>query len=173
MDSQREQAHGGHQCQVVVHVERGFRWDKECFAQICTKGEDIGRRASCLGAWCGRCYTATTGDEFPITKPTDEEGFAVVVAKDKDRFLTGRNGDHFMGVFQCDLCHFRNIQKRDPDSSLQDALMLRCIRRANLDSFWARETATVLATGREMRQIARADCRSLQQAEGPQCSVTA
>jgi hypothetical protein len=57
-----------------------------------------------------------------------------------------------MGVFQCDTCHFRNIQKRDPGSSHTDATMLRCIRRANLDTFWSRETSTVLATGRNIQK---------------------
>jgi hypothetical protein len=116
-----------------------------------------GHWTACQAAWCGRCYKATEGDPFVIKKPTDEEGFSVLVERDADRFLTARNGDHFMCVFQCDLCHFRNIQKRDPkpDSSREDALMLRCIRRANLDTFWARETTTVLANGREMRQMAK------------------
>jgi hypothetical protein len=30
------------------------------------------------------------------------------------RFKSGRNGDHLLCPFQCDLCHFRNIQGRDP-----------------------------------------------------------
>ena len=111
----------------------------------------------CLGAWCGSCYTETDGDEFPIKRPTDEEGYELLVERDKDRFLTARDGDHMICRFQCDLCHFRNIQKRDPNPEVivQDALMLRCIRRANLDTFWARETSTVLANGREMRIMAR------------------
>jgi hypothetical protein len=100
---------------------------------------------------------ATAGDEFPIKKPKDEEGFGLLVERDKDRFLTARDGDHMMCPFQCDLCHFRNIQKRDPDPEnvIQDATMLRCIRRAILDTFWSRETTTVLSNGREMRQMAK------------------
>jgi hypothetical protein len=99
---------------------------------------------------------ATEGDQFVIKKPMDEEGFSVLVERDKGRFLSARNGDHFMCPFQCDLCHFRNIQKRDPtpDTNRKDALMLRCIRRANLDALWARESSTVVANGREMRKIA-------------------
>jgi hypothetical protein len=47
---------------------------------------------------------------FPIKRlisPEDEH--AVVDNKDTERFMVARNGDHFMFMFQCDLCHFRNI----------------------------------------------------------------
>ena len=49
-----------------------------------------------------------------------------------------------MCPFQCDLCHFRNIQLRDPhpDSKL-DMNLLVAIRRANLDAFWGRSKSTV------------------------------
>ena len=50
-----------------------------------------------------------------------------------------------MGVpFECDLCHFRNMNGRSPaygDKKDYDTLMV--IRRANLDACWARETRTV------------------------------
>ena len=50
-----------------------------------------------------------------------------------------------MVPFQCDVYHFRNIQKRNPDplKYAKDALALSCIRRANLDSVWSREPSTV------------------------------
>jgi hypothetical protein len=84
----------------------------------------------------------------------DEEGFSRVVGRDQDRFLTGRNGDHLMCTFQCDLCHFRNVQGRDPDlTCTKDALFLRCIRRANLDAFWARESSTVIGNARELGRM--------------------
>jgi hypothetical protein len=55
-----------------------------------------------------------------------------------------RNGDHLMCMFQCDLCHFRNMQGRDPIIGQgRDSLLLQCIRRASLDAFWAREPSTV------------------------------
>jgi hypothetical protein len=64
--------------------------------------------------------------------------------QDKLRFLTARIGDHLLCPFQCDLCHFRNIQQRDPiDYKSEDIKLLRCIRRANLDSLWDKETQTV------------------------------
>eukprot|EP00956_Cyclotella_meneghiniana_P029333 scaffold70717_cov42-Cyclotella_meneghiniana.AAC.1 len=50
-----------------------------------------------------------------------------------------------MGVpFECDLCHFRNMRKRNPDfSSHRDVYLLMMVRRANLDACWARASSTV------------------------------
>lgn len=46
--------------------------------------------------------------------------------------------------FECDLCHYRNLRKRDPDlSDHQDVYLLTAIRRANLDACWARAAKTV------------------------------
>jgi RNAse (barnase) inhibitor barstar len=58
--------------------------------------------------------------------------------------MEGRNGDNLLCPFQCDLCHFRNIKKRDPFASdLKDLNMLSGIRRANFDAFWAIIPGTV------------------------------
>ena len=94
-------------------------------------------------------------DHFVIKKPKAEKDYSVLIEKDKDRFLTARNGDHFHCRFQCNLCHFRNIQGRYPDleSYEEDALLLRCIRRASLDVFWVRESSTVFGDGRELRTL--------------------
>jgi len=68
----------------------------------------------------------------------------------------GRNGDNLLTMFQCDLCHFRNLQGRDPISgSGTDTLLLRCIRRASLDSVWAREPSTVANNLTECRRATR------------------
>ena len=35
--------------------------------------------------------------------------------KDQERYRCARNGDHLMKVsFECELCHYRNTNKRDP-----------------------------------------------------------
>ena len=48
-----------------------------------------------------------------------------------------------MQPFQCDLCWFRNLQKRDPDpSSFMDSQLLGHIRRVNLDIIWSRKRTT-------------------------------
>ncbi len=64
--------------------------------------------------------------------------------KDKERFLVGRDGDHLMNPFQCELCHFRNIQGRNPNPhSKADQDFLEHFRRVSLDVFWSREESTV------------------------------
>ena len=75
------------------------------------------------------------------------------VEKDKSRFLFGRAGDHLVTTFQCDLCHFRNINQRSPDETNQDKLLLHYIRRASLDALWSREKGTVKNTLREIANI--------------------
>ena len=51
-----------------------------------------------------------------------------------------------MLLFQCDLCHFLNIQKRDPkDTNHQDWLILLVIRNVNFDRFWSRESMMMFA----------------------------
>jgi hypothetical protein len=73
-----------------------------------------------------------------------EDGEAVVRRIQDVRCTEGRNGDNLVCPFQCDLCHFRNIKKRDPFSSdLRDLRLLCGSRRANLDAFWARGPGTV------------------------------
>jgi hypothetical protein len=64
--------------------------------------------------------------------------------KDVGRYMTARNGDHLVCPFQCDLCHFRNIKKRNPlNGDHLDRTLLVAIRRCNLDSVWGRESGTV------------------------------
>ncbi len=66
------------------------------------------------------------------------------------RFKEGRDGDHLMTPFQCDLCHFVNMQHRFPvEGRTTDDLLLMCIRRANLDAMWSRERSTVAQNRRE------------------------
>ena len=49
-----------------------------------------------------------------------------------------------MTPFQCDICHFRNIQHRDPCvNAVKDMRLMQAIRQANIDAFWSRETSTV------------------------------
>jgi hypothetical protein len=65
-------------------------------------------------------------------------------SEDEERFLVARNGDNLVTPFQCDVCHFVNIMGREPLEGLaSDVRLLKCIRRVNLDAFWAREPGTV------------------------------
>lgn len=59
-------------------------------------------------------------------------------------FMHARRGDNLITPFQCDLCWFRNLQKRAPNPKSQsDSLLLAYIRRVNLDAFWSRSPKTV------------------------------
>ena len=102
----------------------------------------------CLAVWCGGCYQQHPQDPFPVQKAgagEDEEEDLVTEENLANRFRHGRNGDHLMGVpFECDLCHFRNCNLRNPClDSAKDNYTLICIRRASLDVMWSRESSTV------------------------------
>ena len=84
----------------------------------------------------------------------DEDGLVVETETDVNRFKFGRAGDHFMTMFQCDLCHFRNIKKSDPrDNDVMDTCAMRNIRRANLDALWSREPTTVRTNLAQVRKM--------------------
>lgn len=60
------------------------------------------------------------------------------------RFRCGRDGDFLITPFQCDLCHFRNIQGRNPEVKyLTDMHLMEEIRHCNMNAFWSREPTTV------------------------------
>ena len=68
-------------------------------------------------------------------KSQKEDGFDLTLEENQYMHKTARNIDHLLVLFQCDLCHFRNLKQRDPEQGKGDAFLLRTIRRANLDSF--------------------------------------
>lgn len=117
-----------------------------------------GRFGPCKGFWCPGCYCVPAElNQFPIKKAFDmgPEGVIAEDPKDKGRFLTARAGDHLMHEFQCDLCHFRNIQMVEPAERVHagDALLLECIRRCNLDALWSKEPTTVERNRRDFEMI--------------------
>lgn len=81
-----------------------------------------------------------------------------MVDGDGKRYLEGQNGDHLADVpFQCDLCHLRNLEKRDP--VVTNIFVMKTICRASLDAMWARESSTVVGNLwilQRMHQDARA-----------------
>ena len=92
---------------------------------------------------------------FPVLSPRDLDEALVddermEEEEDRMRFKEGREGDHLLTPFQCDSCHFLNIQQRFPVVGRStDELLLLCIRRANLDALWSRERSTVGQNRRE------------------------
>lgn len=108
---------------------------------------------ACNGYWCHGCYKFDDLNYFPIRRPKDEDGYVVVVPKDRDRFMFGRAGDHYVTTFQCDVCHFRNINGRSPRTDGPDLLLMKFIRRASLDALWSRESGTVNNTRRDINNM--------------------
>ena len=107
----------------------------------------------CKGAWHAECYAQHSGDRFPVLRASDLDD-ALLTEEDleddePDRFKHARAGDHLMCPFQCDRCHFVNLQGRFPGARREDDTLLLCIRRANLDAMWSRETSTVQSNLRE------------------------
>lgn len=78
---------------------------------------------------------------------------------DELRFQCGRDGDFLMTPFQCDLCHFRNIQLRNPRTrDSKDMQLMEEIRHCNINALWSREPSTVsgnLGLARKMEKIGR------------------
>jgi hypothetical protein len=110
----------------------------------------------CKNVWHGKCYTPHPTDHFYHHVETDDDGFDWRPDSDLTRHQEARDGDNLTTPFQCDLCSFRNLQQRDPNPTLaQDTLLLCCIRRANLDAVWGRESQTVSATLRSAKQLIR------------------
>jgi len=102
---------------------------------------------ACRSVWHGRCYTPHPAEHFYYHVVTNEDGFDWRPPEALTRYKEGRDGDHLLTTFQCDICCFRNLQRRDPIPSFtQDGLLLCAIRRANLDALWGREPHTVNAT---------------------------
>lgn len=104
-------------------------------------------------AWHANCYKSRKDDKFPVARLNTEDD-EVEDPKEASRFKCARLGDNLMCPFQCEICHFRNIQLRDPRiDSIQDKYLLVVMRRAILDSFWARAEGTVLTQKRDVGKI--------------------
>jgi hypothetical protein len=65
--------------------------------------------------------------------------------KSANYYLHTRDANCTLIPFECNLCIFRKLTKtKSPDTrNSQHSLLIACIRRINLDSFWSRSTASV------------------------------
>ena len=68
----------------------------------------------CHSAWCESCYIPMNNEPFHINKLVDESGFEQVDAKDANRFIVGRDGDHLSCSLECDNCLFFVLKGRTP-----------------------------------------------------------
>jgi len=112
--------------------------------------------APCRQVWCGSCYSTHALDRFPRFIPVDEGGFNWSPVEDTLRHTHAQYGDHLVTPFQCDLCTFHNLQRRNPvPHAMVDEMLLCCIHRVNLDSMWGHESTTVMATLRSMSHMVK------------------
>jgi hypothetical protein len=110
----------------------------------------------CQSVWCGECYRQGESDKFHINKGVDEDGNDMLDREsDANRYKTGIDGSHLMTPFQCDICIFRNLYKRDPRSVTADKENLVVIRRMNLDSIWSREPSTISKNAQSLARLIR------------------
>ena len=106
--------------------------------------------------WCGECYISNPEFDFHIHELESKasingnDGGPLLenpwreAEIDNNPLRSARDGDHLMAPFECDDCVFLKLRKCRPNLAYsRDRLLLACIRRANLDVFWSRETATI------------------------------
>jgi len=85
-------------------------------------------------AWHGSCYKKRVTDRYPRAK-LSENDLGIEDPDDGKMFNEARNCDNYICTFQCELCHFRNTQHRNPiGGSTLDQKLLVALRRANLDA---------------------------------------
>ena len=71
--------------------------------------------------WCGPCYQKDESDKFHVNVPEDEDGNEMFGDdSDANRYNYGMNGGQFMTPFQCDLCIFRTLFRRNPRKEISD-----------------------------------------------------
>jgi hypothetical protein len=116
--------------------------------------------------WCGECYIShptilfhvKQREGFDLKGKTDVDQERVHRAwgskhRSPDEYLVGRDGDHLLVPFECDLCVFRKLRRHKPSSASEhDQLLLACIRGVALDAFWSRATSTLLANRDKVKQ---------------------
>jgi hypothetical protein len=106
-------------------------------------------KTPCLHAWCSPCpcYTLPDSNKFLIILPTGRSGdVPTLTPVEYNRYCCARPGDNLITPFQCDTCHFINIYHCEPISTFAaDLQALKCIRRSNLDAFWAAEEPQMFA----------------------------
>ena len=112
----------------------------------------------CNSCWCAECFVEIGKTHFPVKKTLDDDGEELYTDEGNTRFKQGRDGDHLTSPFQCELCHFRNIKKRNPEPALiKDNTLLEYLRRANLDILWSRETNTIRANVGSAKRIGKSE----------------
>lgn len=81
---------------------------------------------------------------FYVHREENEYNLAWTKQGEENRYMIGVDGAFLVAPFQCDLCWFRNLERRSPImSSYSDVRLLGFIRRVNLDIIWSRSPGTI------------------------------
>lgn len=67
----------------------------------------------CQGSLCPACYKADPMSWFPVKRIEEKDGVELEELEE-DCFMHARKGDSFVNIFQCDVCHFKNMYRRPP-----------------------------------------------------------
>ena len=77
-----------------------------------------------------------------MSEVKDEEGNPWFDSEQREYHLNhGVAGAHCCIPYQCELCHFRNLEHRNPTS--RDEFYMKCLRRANLDAMAGKAESTI------------------------------
>ena len=112
----------------------------------------------CRFARCASCYTDSQLLPFQVQRAfNDESEYYSRRREDEMKYLVARPGDGLLAPFQCESCWFVNIYGRlpQPEESYGDKCVIACLRRANLDVFWSRESSTTKSVVGYLREIVR------------------
>jgi hypothetical protein len=72
---------------------------------------------------------------------------------DKEWYTDARDRDDLLVSFECNVCIFKKLWDREPNSELEvDKLAMMCIRRVNLNAFWSRARSTVRGNAGKVRE---------------------
>jgi hypothetical protein len=79
-----------------------------------------------------------------VKSAVDEDGLDASSDDDRNRFICGRIGDNLATPFQCELCHYRNVNGRNPSIGDPQAQRFNMLcRNASINAFWNVESSTV------------------------------
>jgi hypothetical protein len=147
-----------------VNIGSWDNWSGNCFRKECERllqngvglfcanfCHEHGPFWTCRSAWCDGCYRKHPDDNFRVTIPLDEDGEPMKKGDGEFNFQYGGRGDHLITAFQCDRCHVQNMLWREPRDA--DRFLMKCLRRAILDSLWSREPGTVSSTYSRARAL--------------------
>ena len=87
----------------------------------------------CNLGWHADCFKQRSLDKYPVAELKRDDEFVgedeVEDEGEGSMYKSARLGDNYLCPFQCDLCHFRNVFRRNPEITIsRDKVSLNAIR---------------------------------------------